>query len=230
VPAADYAGTPYSPQAAPATTTLPASVTLPGNAQIFGTTFLAGSTSYLLAQKSGTCQAGLSSADGGENMTAATVPGEGVTVTISPGGAGPSTDLACPYIPAVHAADEAFRQGTALCTHPSTDVVRQIPTHTASLFAAAVLVPAHVKDPNIAGSGAGADPTIALYTASAGADAAAGQMIACTLAPAQRNICAASMKFFLAAQAQIRTKISAANLTAMQDALASFLADQHVSG
>ena len=230
VPAADYAGTPYSPQAAPATTTLPASVTLPGNAQIFGTTFLAGSTSYLLAQKSGACQAGLSSADGGENMTAATVPGEGVTVTISPGGAGPSTDLACPYIPAVHAADEAFRQGTASCTHPSADVIRQIPTHTAGLYAAAVLVPAQVKDPGIQGSGNGTDPTVALFTASASADAAAGQAIACTLAPAQGNICAASLRFFLATQAQIRTRMSAANLSAMQDALSSFLAEQHVSG
>jgi hypothetical protein len=230
VPAADYAGTPYSPQAAPATTTLPASVTLPGNAQIFGTTFLAGSTSYLLAQKSGACQAGLSSADGGENMTAATVPGEGVTVTISPGGAGPSTDLACPYIPAVHAADEAFRQGTASCTHPSADVIRQIPTHTAGLYAAAVLVPAQVKDPGIQGSGNGTDPTVALFTASASADAAAGQAIACTLVPAQGNICAASLRFFLATQAQIRTRMSAADLSAMQDALSSFLAEQHVSG
>ena len=228
VPAADYAGTPYSPQAAPATTSLPASVTLPGNAQIFGTTFLPGSTSYLLAQKPGVCQAGLASADGGENMTAATGPGVGVTMTISPGGAGPSTDLACPYIPAVHAADEAFRPGTASCTHPSADVIRQIPTHTASLYAAAVLVPAHVKDPDIQGSG-GTDPAVALFTASASADGAAGQTIACTLAPAQGAICAASLEFFLATQAAIRTKMSAVNLSAMQDALRSFLAEQRIS-
>jgi hypothetical protein len=230
VPAADYAGTPYAPQAAPATTRLPASVTLPGNAQIFGTTFLAGSTSYLLAQKSGTCQGALSSADGGENMTAATVVGEGVTMTISAGGAGPSTDLACSYIPAVHAADEAFRQGTASCAHPSAEVIRQIPTHTASLYAAAVLVPAQVKDPGIAGSGNGTNPTIALFTASASAHAAAGQAVACTLAPTQGSICAASLRFFLATQAQIRTRMSAANLSAMEDALSSFLAEQHISG
>ena len=224
VPAEDYAGTPYSPQAAPATTSLPVSVTLPGNAQLFGTTFLPGSTSYLLAQKSGACQAALASADGGENMTAAAAPGQGVTMTISPGGAGPSTDLACPYIPAVHAADEAFRQGTASCAHPLADVIRQIPTHTAGLYAAAVLVPAHVKDPDVQGSG-GTHPAVALFTASASADAAAGQTIACTLAPAQAGICAASLEFFLATQAAIRTKISAANLYAMQDALRSFLAE-----
>lgn len=228
VPAADYAGTPYAPQAAPATTRLPTSVTLPRNAQIFGTTFLAGSTSYLLAQKSATCQAGLSSADGGENMTAAATGRQGVTMTISPGGAGPSTDLACPYIPAVHAADEAFRQGNAFCAHPSADVIRQIPTHTAGLYAAAVLVPAQVKDPGIRGSGGDADPTVALFTASVSADGAAGQAIACTLA--RGSICAASLKFFLATQAQIRTRITAANLSAMEVALSAFLAEQHVSG
>lgn len=149
-------------------------------------------------------------------------------MTISPGGAGPSTDLACPYIPAVRAADEAFRQGHAFCAHPRADVIRQIPTHTASLYAAAVLVPARVKDPNIRGSGSGTDPTVALYTAWAGKDGAAGQMIACTLASAQRGICAASLEFFLATQAQIRTRISAANLTKMKDALSSFLAEQNI--
>jgi hypothetical protein len=86
-----------------------------------------------------------------------------------------------------------------------------------------------VKDPGIQGSGNGTDPTVALFTASASADAAAGQAIACTLAPAQGNICAASLKFFLATQAQIRTRISAANLSTMEDALASFLAEQRIT-
>jgi hypothetical protein len=67
VPAGDYAGTPYSPQAAPATLSLPASLPLPANAQVFGTTFLPGSTSYLLGPKAATCQGGLASADGGES-------------------------------------------------------------------------------------------------------------------------------------------------------------------
>ena len=35
---------------------LPASVLLPGNAQIFGTTFLPGSTSYLLGPGHATCR------------------------------------------------------------------------------------------------------------------------------------------------------------------------------
>ncbi len=149
-------------------------------------------------------------------------------MTISPGGAGPSTDLACPYIPAVRAADETFRQGQASCAHPPQDVIRQIPTHTASLYAAVVLVPAHVKDPNIQGSGNGTDPTVALYTAWAGKDGAAGQTVACTLPADQRGICAASLEFFLATQAQIRTRISAVNLTTMRDALSSFLAEQDI--
>jgi hypothetical protein len=230
VPALDYAGTPYSPRAAPATMRLLASLAPPPDAQIFGTTFMPGSTWYLLGPKSASCQGGLASADGGESMTATSVSNrsESVTVTISPGGVGPNTDLACPYIPAVRAVDEAFRQGEALCAHPPADVIRQIPTDTASLYAAAVLVPAHVKDPNIQGSGDGTDPTVALYTARTEADAAGAQMIACTLAPAQADICAASLKFFLATQAQISTRISAANLSKMERALSSFLAEQNI--
>jgi hypothetical protein len=219
VPAGDYAGTPYAPRAAPGMLSLPASVPLPGTAQIFGTTFLPSSTWYLLGPDHATCQAALASADAGESMTAS----PGVTMIIRPGGMGPSTDLACPYIPAVRAADEAFRQGQAFCSHPADDVIAQIPTHTKSLYAAVVLVPATVKDPGIRGSGAGADPAVALFTAQAGSDFANGQMIACTLAPAQDTICAASLRFFLATQAQISARISAASLTQMQDALSSFL-------
>ncbi|MGH3845113.1 MAG: hypothetical protein ACRDS0_27340 [Pseudonocardiaceae bacterium] len=232
VPAGDYAGTPYSPRPAPGTLSLPSSFTLPGTAQIFGTEFLPGPASYLLGPKSATCQGYLASADGGEIMTAASVSdrSESVTMIVRPGGAGPSTDLACPYIPAVLAADKVFRQnlGHVFCTHPSADVIRQIPTHKAGLYAAAVLVPVRVKDPNIQGSGDGPDPAVALYTAEVGQGAANGQMVACTLAPGQADICAASLKFFLATQAQINTRISAATLSRMEDALSSFLAGQNI--
>lgn len=232
VPAGDYAGTPYSPRPAPGMLSLPSSFTPPGTAQIFGTEFLPGRASYLLGPKSATCQGYLASADGGEIMTAASVSdrSESVTMIVRPGGAGPSTDLACPYIPAVLVADKAFRQnlGHVFCTHPSADVIRQIPTRTAGLYAAAVLVPARVKDPNIQGSGDGPGPTVVLYTAEAGQGAANGQMVACTLAPGQADICAASLKFFLATQAQISTRISAATLSRMEDALSSFLAGRNI--
>ena len=221
VPAGDYAGTPDAPRAAPATLTLPASVRVPGNAQIFGTTFLPGSTSYLLGARGATCQAALANADGGESMTATL----GVTAIIRPGGIGPSTDLACPYIPAVRAADEAFRQGQTFCSPPAGEAIAQIPTRTPGLYAAVVLVPATVKDPGIRGSGDGADPVVALFTAQAGTDFANGQLVACTPRGA---ICAASLRFFLATQAQISTRISAANLSQMQHALASFLAAHHI--
>jgi len=224
VPAGDYAGTPYAPRAAPATLSLPASVPLPGNVRIFGTTFLPGSTSYLLGPANATCQAALASADGGESMTAT----PGVTMIVRPGGIGPSTDLACPYIPAVRAADEAFRQGQAFCSHPAGEVIAQIPTRTTGLYAAVVLVPATVKDQDIRGSGDGSDPAVALFTAQAGSDFANGQLIACTLPPAQGAVCAASLRFFLATQAQIRTRISTASLTQMQAALSSFLTAHHV--
>jgi hypothetical protein len=198
----------------------------PANAQVFGTTFLPGLTSYLLGQKPAACQGVLASADGGEIMTA-TSPGR-VMMIIHAGGVGPSTDLACPYIPAVRAADEILRRGLGDCNHPQADVIRQIPTGTASLYAAAVLVPAHVKDTNIPGSGNGPDPTVALYTALVSQGAAAGQMISCTLASAQAGVCAASLRFFLATQAQVSARISAANLNRMQAELSSFLAEQNI--
>lgn len=232
VPAGDYAGTPYSPRPAPGMLNLPSSLTLPGNAQIFATEFLPGSTSYLIGPRSATCQGYLASADGGEIMTATSAPdrSQSVTMIIRPGGAGPSTDLACPYIPAVLAADKVFRQnlGHVFCHHPTADVIRQIPTHTPSLYAAAVLVPARVKDPNIQGSGDDPGPTVALYTAEVGQGAANGQMAACTLAPGQADICAASLKFFLITQAQISAQISTANLSRMENALSSLLAEQNI--
>ena len=230
VPVGDYPGPRYSPRPAPGPLSLPASLPLPGTAQVFGTEFPLGSASYLLGPKSATCQGDFGSADGGEIMTATSLSdrSESVTMIIRPGGAGPSTDLACPYIPAVLAANKVFRQNHVFCDHPPTDVIRQIQTRTASLYAAVVLVPAHVKDPSIQGSGDGPGPTVALFTAVAGQGFANGQMIACTLAPAQADICAASLKFFLATQAQISTRIAAASLTQMQDALSSFLTAHHV--
>jgi hypothetical protein len=230
VPAREYTGLPISPRPAPATLSLPASLAPPSNARIFGAWFLPGQVSYLLGPRSATCQGALGSADGGEFMAAIPVSGRSASVTmaIRAGGAGPSTDLACPYIPAVRAADEVFRRGDAFCTHPSADVIRQIPTGTAHLYAAAVFVPAGAKDPEINGPGDSVAPAIALYTAWAGSGGAAGQTIACTLPPAAGNVCAASLKFFLAAQAAIRTQVSAANLARMEAALSSFLAEQGI--
>ena len=86
-----------------------------------------------------------------------------------------------------------------------------------------------MNDPNIRGSGDGTDPAVALYTAQADPGLANGQMIACTLAPAAGSICAASLTFFLDTEAQVSTRISAANLTKMEKTLAAFLAEQDVS-
>ena len=149
-------------------------------------------------------------------------------MVIRAGGIGPSTDLACPYIPAVYAVDKAFRQGHTFCAHPPADVIRQIPTGTPRLYAAAVLVPAQVKDPNLRGSGDGTDSTVALYTAQVSQGGANGQLVACTLAPAQGNVCAASLKFFLATQSYIGTRMSPANLATAEAALESFLAEQNI--
>ena len=142
------------------------------------------------------------------------------------GGAGPSTDLACPYIPAVLAADEALRGSPSLCGRPSTEIVQTIPSGTTNLYAAAVWVPAQIKDSTfgLEMSGNGADPTVALFTAHVTPPGSAyGQMIACTLASTERNICQSALEFFLATQSTVGMQIGASNVAHMQAALSTFL-------
>jgi hypothetical protein len=143
-------------------------------------------------------------------------------MVIDQGGIGPNTDLACPYIPAVRTVDVAFRGTTTYCDyHPAGELIQQIPTGTANLYAAVILVP---------GARRGFNPLVALFTVQVypALPAAAGQAIMCTLAPAQRDICVASPKFFLITQARIRSQISAANMREMAAALTSFLAAHYI--
>jgi hypothetical protein len=232
IPASDYTGTPSTPGSSPPTLRLASSLAPPEGAQIYGTAF-PGSVSYLIAPTGATCQGTWASADGGEIMAAASPSGQtqGVVMWTRAGGAGPETDLACPYIPAVLAVDRAFRGNASLCGHPSEDVVRQIPTGSPNLYAAAVWVPAHVKDPNLAGSGDGTDPTVALFTAQIvplvpgnATPTALGQMIACTLPPAQRNVCTASLEFFLSTQSEVGASVGSARVAVMGDSISEFLA------
>lgn len=226
VPAADYAGTQGAPQAAPQALDLPASLNPPREVRVFGTNF-GGSTSYLVAPEPASCQA-LQGGDGslGITATSAVDPAGRVDMTLSPGGLGVEATAACLYIPATRANAQAFFQygPDPGCNPPPGDVIRQIPTGTANLYAAAVLVPVGVKDPNLEGDAH--DPTVALFTAQVEGQDNLVQSIDCTLAPAHADICAASLKFFLATQADIRTLVTAANLTTMQAALSSFLADE----
>ena len=204
----------------------------PEGAQFYGTVFPGGPPSYLLGASGATCQAAFGSADGGAFMTAtsATNPSQRVTMVLHAGGVGPEIDLACPYIPATLAAEKAFRGNTSLCARPSGDVVQQIPTGSTNLYAAAVRVPASVKDPNLASSGDGTDPTVALYTAQVIPPQSAGQpqtanaqMVSCTLPARQQDVCAASLAYFLATQSDVGTHVPKAGLTKMQEALSTFL-------
>jgi hypothetical protein len=226
VSAGDYVALPFSPQAAPATLRVSAFLAPPPDARIYGTWFAPGQVGYLVGPQSGACQAGFGSADGGEGMmtTPVSAASASVTMTVRAGGIGPSTDLACPYIPAVRAADEVFRRGYTVCSHPPADVIRQIPTGTPNLYAAAVYVPAGVKE----GPADGADPAIALYTAWASPDAANGQAVTCMLAPGHGDVCAASLEFFLATQSAVGTRLSAAHLAMAEEALSSFLAERGI--
>ena len=228
IPASDDQGTSFVAQSPPSTLTVDRSLAPPDGGQIDGSVFPDETeASYLLGPTSETCQASWFSADGGMAMTsAAAAAPQGVTMIIRDGGVGPETDLACPYIPAVLAADEAFREGDAQCGRPPQDVVEQIPTGTADLYAAAVWVPAATKDPNIDDSGDGSDPTVALYTAQVvpahtinAVTTAEGQMIACTLPAAQRALCTASLEFFLATQSDVGTRVGPEQLSTMRRAL-----------
>lgn len=191
----------------------------PRNARVFGTGFKSG-VWYLLAPRSASCEGDLYADGNGEDMFATTDPdhAERVTMVISDGGIGRDTDLACPYIPAVRAADIVLRQTEAYCDHPAGEVIQQIPTRTANLYAAVLLVP---------GSGR-FNPTVALFTAQVypALPAAAAQAITCTLA--LRDICAASLKFFLVTQARISSQISAAHMREMTATLTSFLAAHYI--
>ncbi len=177
------------------------------------------------------CVAKYFNADGGLIITAtsATNPSQGVTTVLRAGGAGPSTDLACPYLPAVLSADRAFRGGAfiaSVCAHPSAEVVQQIETGIADLYAAAVWVPAAVKDPNMATSGDGRDPTVALYVAWAHQDGANGETIACTVPQAQKDICTTSLESFAATLAQVgNVPVTAGAHQQVQAALSAFLGE-----
>lgn len=228
IPASDYAGTPDGPQSPPPTLTVASTLAPPSGGALFGTVFPASRTSYLVAPAAARCGADWFNADGGQVTTATSTsdPSEGVTMVLDAGGAGPSTDLACPYIPAVGAADENFRGNSSACGRPSGEVVQAIASGVPNLYAAAVWVPAQVKDSTLglALSGNGADPTVALFTAQVTPPGGAtGQMIACTLAPAEQNICQTSLEFFLATQSAVGTTVGSSNLAQMDASISTLL-------
>lgn len=212
-----------------------ASLSPPAGAAIYGTKFPDRPPSYLLGPAHAPCQGAWSNADGGETMTATSTSNQsqGVAMVLNAGGIAPQTFLACSYIPAIRAAGQAFSGTSPSCAHPPEDAVKQIPTGTKNLYAAAVWVPAQVKDPNLRSSGDGMDPTVALYTAQlfpVGAipgnqdPSAVAQMVVCTLPVTQRDICTASLAFFLATESDVASHVSATSLMQMQRTLTPFLA------
>jgi hypothetical protein len=219
----NYTGAPDQPPP-PSTFSVQSALAPPEGGGLFGAVFV-GTPSYVIAPASSSCQGDYASADGGEAvMATAGSTGAGVVMVLRAGGAGPSTDLACPYIPAVQAADQAFRGNSSSCNHPSTDVVHQISTGTSNVYAAAVWVPADVKDvTDFAGKG---NPTVALFTAKVSLPmSASGVMIACTLPSAEQSICNASLQFFLTYESGLTGEVGSADLTKMATSLSGFLSE-----
>ena len=229
IPPSNYGRTPIPPRSPPSTLSVAPSLVPPEGASLYGTEIPGGGVAYLIGPTSAQCEGRYFSADGG--LTIATIStrsrSQRITMTLRAGGAGPSTDLACPYIPAVLAADRALRGSdfsSSSCSHPSADLVQQIDTGIPGLYAAAVWVPGTVKDPSLAASGDGTDPTVAFYIAWAQADAANGEAIACTLPPAQRNICTTSLEYFASTVTDVgTTQVTNDAHQRMQMALSTFL-------
>ncbi|WP_334173797.1 hypothetical protein [Sinomonas sp.] len=199
---------------------------------MYGTETPDGGTAYLIGPSAAKCEGHYFNADGGLVIaaTSTTSPSQGTTMTLRAGGAGPSADLACPYIPAVLAADRTMRGNyytASSCSHPSADVVQQITTEAANLYAAAIWVPPTVTDPHLATSGDGTDPTVAFYFAWADATAANGEAIACTLPAAQKAICAISLEYFASTVANIGSiRVTPDTHERMQAELSAFLSER----
>lgn len=232
IPASEYGGTPIPLGSLPPTVSVAASLVPPEGAALFDTETPGGGVAYLIGPSSAKCEGHYFNADGGLVITAtsATSPSQSLTMTLRAGGAGPSTDLACPYIPAVLAADRAMRGSyfnASSCSHPAAEVVQQIDTGIANIYAAAVWVPAAVKDPHLSTSGEGTDPTVAFYIAWADATAANGEAIACTLPPAQKDICTTSLEYFASTVANIGSfPVTADAHQRIQVALSAFLSQR----
>jgi hypothetical protein len=217
------------PGPAPATTLVP--ITLPPGSAVYGTGF-PGGAQYALGPAHYACVPGYSYADGGAVQGVVPSPGStlGVSSIFNPGGIGPATDLACPYIPAVRTVDITFRGGLAGCAHPGTDDVDQIPTAISNSYIAVVEVPAATTDPNLNGSGHGM-VTFALYTAQVfpAGPSAGGQSVSCILPPHDTPICAASLEFFLATQSFVGRALGQSELDTAEDEIATFVASTGLS-
>ncbi len=150
---------------------------------------------------------------------------QGVELVLRAGGANAYMSLACPYIPAVQAAEEAFAGSSSACSHSSADMLQQIATGTTNVYVAAVRVPARVMDDAFLMSGKG-NSAVALFTAQVTPPMSAdGLMIACTLPSTEQSICDASLRFFLVNQSGISAEVGPSNLSQMENAVSAFVSE-----
>ncbi len=191
----------------PSTLRLPAAVSVGPGAKAFGTGVPGDRVYFALGPSSSTCSAGYGSADGGFSMSLG-MPGRSTPAVVSlfsAGGVGPNTDLACAFIPAVHAADVAFRNGDQCPPAPASDAISQVKTGSSSLVAAVVTTQPGTKDPALSTSGIATDSTLALFVARlSGTAQASAQDAECTLPAADLQSCLAALTFF-AGQSLIST-------------------------
>jgi hypothetical protein len=227
VPSADYTGTPFRLSAPPLRITLPAGLAPPAGARLFGSV-VAGETAYLIAPSAATCEGAYARADAGITVTATVGArmARGVDLVVRAGGANAYASLACPYVAAVQSVEVTLPGTATVCTRSPTDVVQQLDTAAANVDAAAVFVPGGTEENGLPMSGHG-DPTLALFTARmAGPQGFDGQMIACTLPPAERDVCSASLELFLVVQSGVNAEVATTTLAQMEHTVAAFV-DEH---
>lgn len=195
----DLAGVSAPVPDVPGTLALPASAVPPSDAIVYGTGVPGGSVDFALGPAKSSCGATLG-ADGAFAMNIRP-SGSGrtaLTSVFSPGGAGPSVDLACAYIPAVHTADVAFRNGDYCPTRPATDAVTQIGTGDPSYLAAIVITPPGTTDPQLTTSGVQMQSTNAVFVAQMnGNNQVSAQQAECTLPASDLTLCTAALTFFV---------------------------------
>jgi hypothetical protein len=211
IPSAQVAGAGAVP-AVPARTALTSA--LPPGAVLFGTGEPGGPVVYEVAPAGASCSAAFGGADGGFGIT---ITGSGSSAPLlnfdfDAGGAVSNAELACPYIPAVAAADVTSGFGTCPA-HPVAESVHQLEGSDATDVAALVTVPVGTVDPQLAGPDASNVPVIALIVAglqSGPAAVSGAQQASCALPDAQHSLCIAALQLF-ARQSMLAAEPSAEN-------------------
>jgi hypothetical protein len=221
--------------------TLPAGATLYGMGKLSTVGQPADAVLYMVGPSGQACAADQSFGSDGHNSFYVYLIGPSpseqyqpqvfVSQTNFPGDGAENTQrFACAYIPAVAAliagTPQTGNTDTLSCTPDPNETITPMPTGGPHAYIALVAIPPHVEDPRFAASG-GDEPVIALMTADIKTvqgltEVWDVQEIDCAYDTGTKNVCAASLEFFLdrpdlSGSAISQSMTPAARATAIQD-------------